>query len=244
MGPGRIKNSMLSAGSFARRLKRDLSDNRKKIKTAAVILVILTAVFVFWRNGEKTPIGLIDTEGSSIAFAGEREIKQQKPEVMAKGETEGSLVFCDIGGAVNEPGVYGLPEGSRLCDLIEEAGGLSDDADISCVNRALVMTDGAMVRIPFIGEIDQTSSNAFLYSSGQETYMSFYEDSDSGAGLININTAGPEELQLIPGVGPAIAGRIIEYREDHGQFQSIEEIKNVKGIGDKTLEKIKDHICC
>ena len=76
------------------------------------------------------------------------------------------------------------------------------------------------------------------------TYMSFYEDSDSGAGLININTAGPEELQLIPGVGPAIAGRIIEYREDHGQFQSIEEIKNVKGIGDKTFEKIKDHICC
>ena len=234
MGHGRIKRQLLSAGSFVKGLKQRVKERKKAIKTAAVIITILTAVLAFWWNGEEQPVEMIGGDSSAYAITGDTASKAAKQDEVMDKELP-AVLFCDIGGAVNEPGVYSLPEGSRLCDLIDLAGGLRDDADISSVNRALILSDGAMIRIPVRGEetVSQEASN--WYSAAEDT---------SGTRLININTSGPEELQLIPGVGPAIAGRIIEYRESNGPFQTIEEIRSVKGIGEKTYEKIKDHICC
>jgi len=134
-------------------------------------------------------------------------------------ETE--YIFVDIDGAVNNPGVYCLPEGSRVIDAINMAGGLAEGAYTQNVNKARKLTDGEKIYIPSEGERDAENIQTNK--------------------LININTASAELLKTLPGIGDVYAQRIIEYRNNK-RFNSIEEIKNIQGIGDKTFEKLKDLI--
>jgi len=144
-------------------------------------------------------------------------------------------IRVDIEGAIANPGVYKLFEGAIVEDLINEAGGLSDKVDgaklAAEVNRAQKLRDGDKIMIPIMGEVAGAAS-APTSSSGGTTV----------AGKININSASAEQLDTLPGIGPAYAARIIQYRESNGAFSSIEEIKEVSGIGDATFEKIKDLI--
>lgn len=125
--------------------------------------------------------------------------------------------------------VVELEEGSRIQDAIEAAGGLTENADLDGINRAAFVNDGDKILIPSVEE------GGFPYEEGaiQDSY---------GDGRININTADSGQLQEITGVGPVTAEKIISYREENGRFDSIEDIKNVSGIGDKTFEKMKDEI--
>lgn len=129
-------------------------------------------------------------------------------------------IFVDIDGAVNKPGVYELMQGDRVIDAIEAAGGLAEDAYTKNLNKARVLVDGEKIYILTLGELKNDS-----------------EDSS----LININTASINELTSLPGIGEVYAKRIIDYRNVK-PFGSIEEIKNIEGIGDKTFEKIKELI--
>ena len=150
------------------------------------------------------------------------------PQVTA--EINKNEVVVYVSGQVKNPAVITLEDNGnlRFIDAVNAAGGVTDLADTEIVNLAEPLSDGQHIHIPTKDIIFREIPNK---SSAQNSN-----------GLININTADEKELQKIKGVGPAIAGRIIEYRENNGVFKSVDEIKKVRGIGDKTFEKIKDYI--
>lgn len=143
-------------------------------------------------------------------------------------------VVVDVGGAVIEPGVVELDAGSRVADAIEAAGGLAIDADCTTLNQAQLLQDGQKVYVPKEGEID---------ASGALVDLSTQEAGQAATTLVNINTATLEELDALPGVGPATAQAIIDDREANGPFASEEDIMRVSGIGEKKYEKLKGSIC-
>lgn len=135
-----------------------------------------------------------------------------------------------VAGAVEQPGVYALPPGSRVQDAINLAGGFLPSANVEAINLAAFLKDGEQIYIPEIGEMSLT-----LEARSPEVGSLFTRQ-------IDINTATQAELESLPEIGPVTAAEIIAYREQHGAFNSIEEIQNVPGIGAKTFEKIKDLI--
>lgn len=141
-----------------------------------------------------------------------------------------ALIMVDIKGAINSPGVYEMPNNARLLDVIEKAGGFSEDADSRTVNLAQILTDQMMIYIPAEGEEISENIQVTLTSEIESTKR------------ININTADSIELTQLNGIGEARANSIVEYREENGRFKSIEEIKNVSGIGDSIFEGFKDDI--
>lgn len=146
-------------------------------------------------------------------------------------ESENTIIFVDIDGAINNPGTFQLPDGTRLCTLIKMAGGLNEDADTKFINRAQKLHDEQKVYIPEEGE----NIDTILLESK--------EDADEvNDGLININTASKSNIELLPGIGEVIATRIIEYRENNECFSCIEDIKKVSGIADGKFNQIKDLI--
>ncbi len=148
-------------------------------------------------------------------------------------ESETAKIVVDIGGEVISPMVVELDEGSRVGDAIEAAGGVTENADLTDINRAAFVEDGEKIYIP-PAAVDGTGEDEDASSSGQQV--------SRGDGRININTADSAQLQELDGIGPATAQKIIDYRKENGRFSSIEDIKNVSGIGDKSFEKIKDRI--
>jgi len=130
-------------------------------------------------------------------------------------------ISVHITGSVLSPGVYNLPEGSRVVDAINAAGGFLPIADSDQVNLAALVEDGVKINIE------------------KRTY---YDTNEGGAGRININTANINELDTLPGIGPSTAQAIIDYRRESGDFQRIEEITSVSGIGPATYDRIKDLI--
>ena len=140
-----------------------------------------------------------------------------------------SMLSVYVIGAVNKPDVYQLSIGSNVKEAITAAGGATADADLDRINLALRLTDQMQVRVPRKGEIVPPPP------SGDST-------PGSSGGLININTATVEQLDTLPGIGPSYAQAIVDYRTQNGAFKTIEEIKNVKHIGDSVFAKIKDRI--
>jgi competence protein ComEA len=134
-------------------------------------------------------------------------------------------------GAVNQPGVYTLPLDSIVQQAIEAAGGLTSEAVASALNLAAILEDGQQVYVP-----KQEDHTVSLPSSAITTV-----DSTPGE-LININTASASELDLLPGIGPSLANKIIEHRQSYGPFTSIEDIINVSGIGPAKFEELRDLI--
>lgn len=152
------------------------------------------------------------------------------------GQTD-SKIYIDISGAVVNPGVYELEEGDRVIDVLRACGGLSVEADRPWVeqniNRARPIKDGEKIYIPSVQDV-RSKIEDLRIETGQVL--------SNQTGLVNINRATVAELDRLPGVGPAIAQRIIDYRQEKGGFVSVEEIKLVSGIGDKMFENIKDLI--
>ena len=149
-------------------------------------------------------------------------------------ETEPTvLLYADICGAVENPGVYELEDGARICDLVKLAGGLTAEADLNVLNQAEKVTDGMKVRVYTKEEaVDLPVQTGIGMTTTEET----------GSGTININTADQTQLVTLSGIGAARAADIIAYRTEHGSFQTIEEIMNVSGIKESTFQKIKDQI--
>lgn len=137
-----------------------------------------------------------------------------------------ALMAVYVTGAVQEPGVYYLPEESRVQDALEAAGGATGEADLDRVNLAKRVRDEDQIYFPETGEENLPST-----STGS-----------SGGGLINVNSASAKELEDLPGIGPALAQCIVDHREDHGPFATIEEIMDVRGIGQGVFEDIKELI--
>ena len=142
------------------------------------------------------------------------------------------MIGIHVTGAVAWPDhVYTLPEGSRVADAIEAAGGALEEADLSRLNLAAYLKDGQRIRIPFQGEADQA-----------EDSMDETDPDTQTKHLTNINSATKIELMELPGIGETTAMKIIAYREEHGPFSSIEELMNVSGIGESKFAAIKELI--
>lgn len=209
-------------------LNRFIEDNRgqlKKLIIVASLIVVALGVYAF--GAEKKPPEI--TEDSST-------VESQ--------ETETGTIYVDIGGSVVRPMLAELPEGSRVEDAIQAAGGLAEDADLTNINRAEFLEDGQKIYIPVVSSgnvsVDLQGSGGTV-SSGNASSGSQASGMDP-AGKVNINYADSSQLQTLDGVGPVTARKIIDYRESSGPFKSIEDLKNVSGIGDKTFDKLKDKI--
>ena len=162
------------------------------------------------------------------------EEKQNKQKVEEYAEKTEAWIWVDISVAVNTPGVYRLKQGSRVFEAIQEAGGFLENADTAGINQASVLSDGEKLQIYTIEEAQQMQIQPKEFSNSSE-------NADISS-KININTAGLAELQEIPGVGEKKAQSIIEYRENCGGFQNIEQLQEVPGIKGKTFDKVKDYI--
>ena len=143
-----------------------------------------------------------------------------------------------IVGAVERPGVYALPAGSRLDDLVRRAGGLAADADVERVNLADYLRDAQQVHIPRRGSTPPPAPTPL--GGGPAAGSRAGPGVAVSGGLVNVNTATQAELDTLPGIGPAYAERIIAYREAHGGFQRLEELLEVSGIGPARYAQIQD----
>lgn len=139
-------------------------------------------------------------------------------------------VAVHVAGAVNKPGLYRLPGNARVDDAIRQAGGTTAKADLSSVNLAAKLEDGRQVLVPEkgAGAAGQTQTSAGASGSAQQQ--------------INLNTATSEQLQELDGVGPSTAQKIINYRKEHGGFSSVDELREVSGIGEKRLMALRDRL--
>ena len=197
--------------------------HKESIKKAALPVTVAAALLFFWIGGDNdNTVEGTDRPVSEI-------MSEAKDDTGAMDEYVEPItdIYVDICGAIYNPGVYKVKAGTRLFEVIDKAGGLLDDADISSINQAEEVYDGQKI---IIGAISYEGDNA----------TSFNEQTKDGK--ININVADITKLQEIPGIGPVTAEKIIEYRENNGKFKSTEDIKNVSGIGDKTYDSIKEYI--
>ena len=178
-----------------------------------------------------------DVEVSSENYESNSKIKNDDEKILVKANE----VTVEIKGEVKDPKVYKLKEGAIINDLIDMAGGLTDEANISNINRAKILKNEDLIVIGNIKEVDKLEVQAGVSVVSGEMSGSV---SGSNSSTININTATLSELMNIDGVGEKTAQKIIDYREKNGGFKNIEDIKNVDRIGDKTFEKMKEQISC
>lgn len=209
---------------FLARLREWVEDHVswKVIGMALVIVAVIAFcggnLYQEWR-AEGEGLTLVQED----ATAGETAADSTAPE-NASGE-----VVVHVAGAVSSPGVYTLPADSRVDDAVRAAGATAD-ADLSQLNLAQKLADGQKITVPVAGAAPADGSSAATTA-----------DSDNG-GLININTATQEELETLPSIGEVRAQAIITYREEHGGFRTIDELKEVSGIGDKIFADISPHV--
>lgn len=159
-------------------------------------------------------------------------------------ENEKRKIVIHITGQVKNPGLVYLDEGARIADAIKEAGGSTKDAALDKVNLAYVLEDGQKIYIP--NKNEKISEIQYIITdSGENVLKDTGKESNVKGGIkkVNINSANQEELETLPGVGPALAVRIIEYRNSNGKFEKVEDVQNVKGIGDSKFTNIKERIC-
>ncbi|HEY0217212.1 MAG TPA: ComEA family DNA-binding protein [Cellulomonas sp.] len=147
-------------------------------------------------------------------------------------------VVVHVVGQVAAPGVVVLPAGSRVADALTAAGGALPDADLSALNLAAVLSDGVQVRVPLPGEVVEASgagaADAGAVLSGGT--------SATGGGLVDLNTAGATELDALPGIGPVLADRIVQWRTEHGRFAAVDDLQQVSGIGPSVMDKLRDQV--
>ena len=204
----------------------------------AVVGAALGGFFLIKGNHQpQNQVAALSQEVTSSSSSTEEE--EEKVVAKTKGEEESEQITVDIKGAVKNPGVYELRAGARVHEAIQKAGGLTADAEAKSINQAQKLTDEAVIYVAKFGE-----EGADVTQTGQ--HQAGASDSAGASGgqsdKVNLNTATEAELQTISGIGQKRASDIIAYRESNGRFKSVDDLKKVSGIGDKTLEKLKEYV--
>ena len=195
------------------------------IKIGIIIVIIIGVIYNVF----------ISKDNSEEIVYSEIFVNENKEDRIIENETKTIKVY--VTGEVNNPGVIELEENSRIEDAINIAGGLTNNANLLEVNLAYHLEDGQKLYIPNIN--DKEGKEYITIENGEK----IVENSKSKANSkININKGDIEELKKLPGVGDSLAQRIISYRKENGQFKSIEDLKNVSGIGEKKFESLKEYI--
>ena len=225
---------------------KKLNLKQKKIIAIILIILVIIAYYYLYLKNSTEEISNQDLEVNNT------QASNQTNETEKEGE---ETIVVHVSGAVNIEGIVELDSGSRIANAIEKAGGVKENADMTNINLAYPLEDGMKIHIPTKEETEANKNNENMidesYVTSSSGGVSSKEDTNSAQGSsksttsnakVNINTATQEELDTLPGIGPSIASKIIDYREQNGKFNSIEEIKEVSGIGDAKYEKIKDSI--
>ena len=232
-----------------------LPANRKmryKVIAGALLLVITCTVFLVKKLGDDSGWLAVD-EDKKVS-----DVLPEKSDSTMNSSSEKNVaittlnaITVDVAGAVSHPSVYILPSDSRVYQAVNAAGGLTANADTRNTNLASLLSDGTKIYIPSKEEVkteEKTTGvkpgNAYISGSTAPTAAVVSGTGTAGSKntLINLNTATSEQLQELPGVGPATADKILAYRQKYGSFSKKEEIMNVSGIGEKTFAKMKASI--
>ena len=219
----------------------NLSKKQKIILSIVIsIIFVLVLIYVYQNLYEEDTEILLTNETNELSSEMNENSNEDSTSLNSK-ETEETVVVHVIG-EVNNPGVVTLPEGSRIIDAINMAGGKTEEADLSKINLAYIVEDGTQIYIPRINEnLNQVNLISDGAGVGVVITDSNVEENEVDS-KVNINTASKEKLETLPGVGETTAQKIIDYREANGKFKTIEDIKNVSGIGDAKYESLKDKI--
>lgn len=172
-----------------------------------------------------------ESENFLLKESGEKESGREvsePEESMKENLQEKKKIYVQVNGAVKNPGVYELEEGSRIFQAVELAGGITEEADAGALNQAEMLKDGQMIRIPRYGETEEQLSQ--MEGAGQED------------GRVNLNTATEAELMTLPGIGTAKAKSILAWREENGSFLQVEDLMKIEGIKKGVFSKIKDSV--
>lgn len=215
----------MSTGLDALRERFDEWRADTRFGVIAMVLVAVIAGVVWYRVG-------VSGGNEPSAAKPSRTAAVDTTQAAVPPTTVGNVVVVHVAGAVVTPGVVELPAGSRVIDAIEAAGGGTLVADFDQLNLAAKLVDGERVLVPKLGQvapIDPTTDS----SAGS---------SSASAGPINLNTATAAQLEELPGIGPALAAAIIDERDRRGGFRSINELREVRGIGEKRFADLRDHV--
>ena len=235
----------------------DIIKNNKKLLVIVMAVVFIVGIIavIHITNHKDDSLQLasfsLNNEGKVEAESVNGKSTEGQNEDLSKNvekgrEGEENIIYIHIIGEVKNQGIIKLQSGQRIIDAIEKAGGVTEEADISKVNLAFILSDGQKVRIPNVNDKEEN----VIYvtdSSGKNVIL----DAEMGVaignggvngGKVNINTANQTELETLSGIGPSLAAKIIEHREKNGKFKSVEDLKNVSGIGEAKYEGIRKQV--
>lgn len=206
---------------------------QKKIVVMAVfatlfIFLLLLRIYSSPNDEKKTTLAMTQLPNQIETLDN---VAEKTEEIKPNQDDQNEQLYVDVKGAVLEPNVYILKDGSRVKDVIKMAGGFLENADQTKINLAARVEDEMVLYVPEMGEDFESKYGDILFKSDQDQEQN-----------ININTATAQELQSIPGIGASKAASIISYREKNGPFKEIGDLVNVTGIGEKTVEKFTDQI--
>lgn len=215
-------------------------ENKKKILISIMLITIIIVVIIVYIINNKSNDEL--NLNSLIVENGTESSNKTIKENVDKAEEKVTEIVVHIIGEVKKSGVVSLEEGARLIDAIKKAGGETKNADLSQVNLAYKLKDGDKIYIPNKNE----KITEYIVQGNGDNIVSVGEEPENNLKgenkKVNINTANQEELDTLPGIGETTAQKIIEYRETNGKFNKIEDLQNVKGIGESKYSEIKDKI--
>lgn len=221
-------------------------DNKKKIIISVILIIILIVGFAIYMIVENSNYSELNLEEEVLAgnIANTQTVESTEETATNANQIneEGEKIAVHITGEVKKEGIIYLEKGARIVDAIKSAGGETNDADLSQVNLAYELQDGQKIYIPNKKEkisqyITENSGNNVIIEENNAL-----SNQKGGNEKVNINTATQDELDSLPGIGPSLAERIINYREENGNFKSTDELQNVKGIGEAKYADIKDRI--
>jgi len=185
-----------------------------------------------------------ESSGVAAAVSGRDQEGEEGVKEGEEGETDEIVVH--VAGCVVRPGVYSLPAGSRMIDAVKVAGGVTAEADTDAVNLARFIGDGEQVYVPSRQDTSRLGASAGLPGPGGSAAAGWTAGTSLSGGAftvkLDLNTATQAQLEALPGIGPALAARIIQYRQQHGPFRTPEDLLNVSGIGEKKLAEIRAYI--
>lgn len=191
------------------RLGSGAADRRRTMAWAGAVAVVLLLGLLYAKARQPTPV--------VAAPAGSATTTVATPEPLS--------LFVHVAGAVEKPGLYRFPEGTRVADAIEAAGGPAPKADLDAINLADLLTDGAKVDVPLRGRAAPAPAAA-----------------SASPALVDLNEADQASLETIPGIGPVTATAILQHRAEIGAFESVEQLLDVTGIGPATLEALRPYV--
>ena len=211
-----------------------------------LIYFVLNAGNLMGENGDVEEFniedGMLNLEEINEMIEGSEEIEEVENETNNENNIDGEdeeveEIIVHITGEVNKPGIVVLKSNSRIADAVNKAGGATKEADLNQINLAYILEDGQKIYIP--NKNEKIDEDEYITEGNRNNIGN--NNSKEGE-KVNINEAMQTELEELPGIGPSLASRIIEYREQNGDFKKIEELQNVKGIGDAKYNDIKDKV--